>query len=677
MAEPKVLSWQCPPREATGEYRAGWIAELVQNGDKWVQSQPGLRNLTNDIQLLMGTGQERDLESNLLQPDIRTFVETITDLRQIATLGSKADQFKKNVALYNDVLRFIFWDSNFVWKTRKSLQYAMLGRGYTWLKYSRDHYGWGQARMVFDPLGPRELLPEQLPSDNDVQGSYAVTIVRPMPIAEAHARFPQFQRWLSPISRYDWKTYGTIGMARRFDFYDRFRFNNDNDNDWAERYCEVRYSFVRDLRINDTGHTQQMGVPGTTWGYTVPSLGDLLVTINPQNGMPESRKADLADCRMYPQLRLVITTPSCPVPLYDDTAFDWHGEMPVAQYDVNDWAWSALGYSAVQQVSGLERARRDRISDINTVLAVRKDPPMGHDVSTGVVRTQMEKLDLLHAQGIRIGGKGDPTKWIKSVLPESVDVDEKDFKGVELLSGSIKAALGLTDLSSMKELKGNMSDQSFDKFLENLGPMAKGIAVNMWIANSKIAQMLKYNIAQYLSVDDLMAMVGPEGVGLETFDNDPNSLVPSHLPGESTDGASRHTKQQRAKWFCEKLRVVNTPAQLLNVTHQQERMLYMYMLQQKVPISLESVMEKLGIQDYAVLHEKWREENLDEEVWKLEAQKTVLLKQKELGLEPPPQPQGGAGQGHGGGRKPTGAKPHHTEQKGAHGGQVRVVNSTS
>jgi hypothetical protein len=671
----KVFEWQCPAREASGEYKVGWISELVQNGDSWVQSQPGITNLNNDIRLLMGIGQERDLASNLLQPDIRTFVETITDLRQIATMGSKAKQWKKNVALYNDIFKFIFWDSQFVPMSRKALQWAVLGRGYKWQKFSRDKFGWGKSKIVFDPLGPREFLPEQIPANNDIQGCYAGTIVRPMGIAEAHARFPAFQQWLQPISRYDWKTYGTLGMARRFDFYDRFRFTGEDRNNWETRYCEIRYSFIRDLAVNKTGYMQQMGVDGATWGYQVPSLGDLLITTNPQNGLPQSRKAEIGDCRMYPQLRLVITSPSCPIPLYDDTSFDWHGEIPVTQHDVNDWVWSALGYSLVGLVKGLEVARRDRISDINTVLAVLKDPPLGHDVSTGVARTQMDKLDLLHAQGMRIGGKGDPSKWTRSLIPEGVKVEEADFKGVELLGGGIKATLGLTDLSSMREVKGNMSDDSMDKFLENLGPVAKGIALNQWVANSKDANMLKYNIAQYYSVQDLTDMVGPEGVGLETFDNDPNSLVPSHLPGEDSDKASNHSKMERAKWFCEKLKVINTPAQLLNITHQQERMLAMFFLQKNIPIDMAGTMEKVGVEDYDVRHEAWKQEQIADAEWKLDVQATLAKKTKALGLEPPPEE--GPGQGKGGGRPTSGKKSGHAEQKGSKSGNVRVVNSTS
>lgn len=672
----RTISWQAPPREAPDYQRAGFFADLTAQGDSWVQSQPGIANLSNDIQLLMGTGQDRDMPSNLLQPDIRSFVETITDLRQIATMGSKAEQSKKTVALYNDIFKFVFWDSLYVPNTRKALQWAMLGRGYKWQKFSRPWHGGGRAKVKFEALGPREFLPDQLPHNGDLDDAYAGTIVFPMGLAEAHARFPKFQQWLTPISQYSRTGVNvTPNMLRRYEFYDRWRFGGSNNSEWVDKHCEIRYHFIHDLRINDTGYTQQMGVDGTTWGYKVPTLGDLIVWTDPNTGLPRSRKADLEDCKMYPRLRLAITSPSCPVPLYDDTAFDWHAKIPVTQHDVNDWVWSPMGYSIVSGVKGLEVARRDRLSDINSVLAVRKDPPMGADVSTGVSRTQMDKLDLLHAQGVRVGGKGDPSKWTRSLLPDSMSVEEVDFKGVETLGGAIKAALGLTDIASMREVKGNMSDQAFDKMVENLGPVAKGIALNQWIANSKDANMLKYNIAQYFTVKMIMDMIGPEGVGVETFDNDPNSLVPSHLPGEDESNLSAHNRQERAHWFCERLKVINTPAQLLNVTHIQERMTQMLLLQQHIPVDVETTMEKIGVPDYAVRHEKWKEEQLEDAEWKLDVEAALARKTKALGLQPP-EPEG-QGQGKGGGRKQTGQKAQHPELKGSKSGQVRAVNASS
>jgi hypothetical protein len=674
--EEKTISWQAPPREAGGNQVAGFMNELVQQGDSWVQAQPGISNLENDIQLLMGTGQDRDMASNLLQPDIRSFVETITDLRQIATMGSKAKQNKKIVSLYNDIFKFVFWDSLYVPNTRKSLQWAIMGRGYKWQKFSRPWHGGGPAKIVFESLGPREFLPDQIPHNNDITDSYAGAIVVPMGLAEAHSRFPQFQRWLTPLSSYSKIGVGiNNNMIRRWEFYDRFRFGQQT-GDWINKFCEIRYHFIHDLRINDTGFTQTMGVKGSTWGYEVPTLGDLIVTTDPNSGLPRSRKAEIEDCRMYPRMRLVITSPSCPVPLYDDTAFDMHGIIPVTQHDVNDWPWASVGYSLVSGIRGLEVARRDRMSDINTVLAVKNDPPLGTDVSTGVSRTQMDKLDLLHAQGVRVGGKGDPSKWTRSLLPEGVKIDNTDYEGVKLLDGAVKAALGLSDIASLREVKGNMSDQSFDKFVENLGPVAKGIALNQWIANSKDAEMLKYNIAQYFTVQMITDMIGPEGVGVETYDNDPNSLVPSHLPGEDQSTLSAHSRLERARWFCERLKVINTPAQLLNVTHMQERMLNMFLIQQKLPVDMEGTMEKVGVPDYQVRHEAWKEEQIEDAIWKLEVEKTLQQKAKSLGMEQAPPPQS-PGQGKGGGRKQTGQKGQQPSMKGAKSGNVRVVNKSS
>jgi hypothetical protein len=174
-----------------------------------------------------------------------------------------------------------------------------------------------------------------------------------------------------------------------------------------------------------------------------------------------------------------------------------------------------------------------------------------------------------------------------------------------------------------------------------------------------------------------MDMIGPEGVGVETFDNDPNSLVPSHLPGEDDSNVSAHSRLERAKWYCDRLKVINTPAQLLNVTHIQERMLNMFMIQQKLPVDMETTMEKVGVPDYSVRHERWKEEQLADAEWKLEVEATLAKKTASLGLHPPDDGGGGPGQGKGGGRKQSGKKGMTPSQKGSQSGNVRVVNKSS
>lgn len=680
MADEREVEWQVPDHSRGGTYIAGWCSELVQSGERWLKGQRSIENVDDDVKVLMGLDQPNVVKSNELQTDIRTFVETISDLRQIGTYGSKAPQFEKNVRTYNDVTKHIFVDSKFVFQMRKTLQYSMLGRGYIWPKFTREDFGWGKGRMHFDALGPLQYLPEQLPLNNCIQDAYAGTAIIPMGIAEAHARFPKFQDKIQSIARYDWKSYGTLSMVDRLDFYNRSKFSDQPD--WDYKHTEFRYHWIRDLSINRSGRAIQMGQPGASWAYVVPAVGDLLVFNNPFNNLPESRKAKEEDCRIYPQLRLIITNPTVTETIYDGTAFDWHGRIPPIAVDVNDWAWSPIGYSLIRQVASLERARRRLVSGMSEVTQVRLDPPLGFDLQSGVSRAQLEKLNLLTASGFRIGTNGAPERALKSILPDSMQVTEQDYKHVELLDSRVKGTLGLMDITSLQELKAGIAESSFDKVLENLGPISKGIAANIAAANGEVCEQLKYSIPQYYTISELMSYIGPDGVSMQTFDFDPQSLVPSHMPGEDQKRPSAYSKRQRARWFCDRLAITSTASQLLNVTQQQERLMYMLFLQRGVPgISYSTIMEKLGVKDYGQVDgdtewERWRNEQIRNETLQIQMQILGAQMMQDAGIQPPGAPPG-PGQGKGGGRPNTDSADPKLEQRGSTTNNPRAIIATS
>lgn len=680
MIMPRVVEWQVPPYERGPAHVQGWVNELIQNGDKWLKGLKPFSKITEDVRVLMGTGADLSIGSNELQSDIRTFVETISDLRQIATYGG-ADQFRKNVETYNNVTKHIFVDSGFVAANRKALQYATIGRGYLWPHFQRTDYGWGKGKMVFDACGPLEVIPEQLPASNKIGESYAVSLLRPMPIAEAHARFWWAQEKIKTLARFDWKSYGTVSTANLLDFWDRWRFG-ETQSDWDQRYTLMRYTWVRDLRRNTGDYRMQMGPKDASWAYEVPYENELLVFNNPFNNLPQSRRALPEDCRMYPQLRLIITNPTMNETIYDGPAFDQHGMIPITSIDVNDWVWSPVGYSIVRLVSSMERARRGLVDKMGLVTNVNLDPPMGYDLHAGVKRDQTEKLNMLRSSGFRMGVNGDPKKALVSMLPESMRVEEAHFKQLHEYDGRIKSALGLSDLASLRDLKMNISSDSFDKVLENLGPISKGIALNIAESNGNIAQMLKFSIPQYFTTEELMSMVGMGGVSIETFDYKPNDLLPSHLPGEHPQKESAFSRRQRALWFADRVKVISTPSQLLNVTQQQERMLYMLFLQKGVPgISMSTIMEKLGVKNYGTVegdteYEKWKFEQVRDAKLKVEMQVMIAGILKDHGIEPP---QGGdhPGRGKGGGRPHSNAEPPKAEMRGSQGGDPRAIVSTS
>src|SRR5271157_347656 len=672
----KLQDWQVKPFESDAAECQSWVEEQIQDGDNWWQSQAVAKNAEANLQLLSADGPQK-LKSNNLKSDIRKFVETIADIREIATLGSGSEQFKSMVETYNKTFKHIYQDSQFARQSRQALQYAIpLARGYLWPRYIRKDFGWGTGKIEFRPLGPREVLPSQLPADNDIQGSYAVTIMDCLGIAEAHARFPHAQDDLFPVSL---TKPSSNGHVRRLEFWDRWKYGQENIN-WDQRYCEIRYTFVRDLRINKTGNMLPMGDKGTSWYYEVPSLNSLVVTTNPNNKLPESRKAKEEDCLIYPQLRLIISNPGMNKPLYDGPAFDWHGMMPPVAYEVDDWPWMAVGFSLLQDVAGIERAERGFIDLMYRVLRAKMNPPKGYDLNAGIPREDLKKFDWLEESGTTVGIDGKVQDALRSLLPDSVRVESTDFQMVEIMEKMRQKALGLNDIASLAQLKFNLSGEAMDKFLETIGPIAKGIAANMQVAQSKIAHMLKFMVGQYFTTSQLLSMIGPDGVSIQTFDFHPDSIIPSHLPSEEhlqkDKKESEVPQMERAKWFAKNLQVVSVPSQLLNVTQMQDQLKWLNFLQRGLPISFSTAFKKLGVENWgdtpgATEFEKYKHEQF--ELLEMKIKAAQVAQAEGMG-----EPGGDKGkQGKGGGRPPTARQAPKQETRGTKSGNLRVVTAQS
>jgi hypothetical protein len=85
------------------------------------------------------------------------------------------------------------------------------------------------------------------------------------------------------------------------------------------------------------------------------------------------------DCRVYPQLRLIITAAGVSTPMYDGPAYDWHGKIPIVPYVVDDVPWEQGGRSLVQDVGSIEETKRKLERKIDQVIEVTLNPPLGYD----------------------------------------------------------------------------------------------------------------------------------------------------------------------------------------------------------------------------------------------------------------------------------------------------------
>jgi hypothetical protein len=632
------------------------------------------------------------LITNELKYDIRKFCETLAEVREIAGYGSDIPAYKQFAEMLTKVSKCVYLESDFPFQILKVLQYAsVMGIGYLWPKVRADEYGYGERKMVFEALGLLDVVPVQIPRSNDVQDAYAVTIYDYMPIAEAHGRFPLFQSELQTVGP---RSYKTQVQAKRIDYAERYRYG-DQGRSFGNLYSEIRYTFVRDLRINNTGYELPMGDVGTTWFYKVPSIGQPIFG-GMRNGMPFMRPATVEDCRVYPNLRLIITSPGIDRPMYDGPAFDWDGKIPIIQYVVDDWAWEPLGRSLVGDVGSIESTTRKIERKIDQVITATLNPPMGYN-HTETGGPKIEHFDIFE-EDVRIGLDGKPRDVLQSVLPEEVRVSNEHFTFLKYLKECKQSQLGLTDLGNLQNMKANIANDTADKMLESIGPIAKGIAARIEKANKAIGYRMKFLILQWFNVSRIMEYVGPDNIAREVFDFNPDELVPSHLPDEMTNGMFPNTPSQydqltRARWFARQIRLVSVPSTLLRITQMQEQMKYLQLKRGNAPISWSTVMKKLDVQNYGEVpgnteHEKWFNEELETQKLKIIAAAQAAQLMKQLGIEPPQGGEGGkggkgggggggGGKGGGGGRPPSGSKSPKLRQKGAQGGNPRTVVSES
>lgn len=672
----KVSSWQAPSFTAPASERMGWIEENLEEGEGWLSGQKAYRNLSRNMRVFDAVFNDKTkstLITNELKYDIRKFVETLADMREIGTFGSDAPQYKPFAEMENKVVRSIYLESAFPLQLRKTLQYAtVMGRGYLWPKCTTRHYGFGDREIVFEPIGLLDLIPTQVPASNDVQDAYTNTIYEYMPIAEAHARFPQFQADLQPIERIK---FGSRVQGRRVDYAERFRYG-DEPRRFGSLYCEIRYTFIRDISVNTYGKELPMGEPGTSWFYKVPYIGqDIFGGF--RNGVATIRKATPKDCLIYPYLRLMISNRGMTQPMYDGPNFDWDGEMPAIQYDVDDMPWQGVGNSLVGDVESIETTIRKTERKMDQVITTTLNPPMGYD-RTATGGPKIENFDLFE-EDVRAGMDGKPEDVFHSLLPDSVKVDSVHFKWLEYLGAKRGKQLGLEDVGNLQNLKMNIASEQADKILEGIGPVGKGIASNVERGNAKVAQRVKFLIPEYYDTARIVSIIGPDNVVPQVFDFDPHSMIPSHMTDEYVDGSipegpSYYTQLERARFFAKNVRLISIPSTLLRVTQMQEQLKWLQLYRGGAPIAFADVAKKMDIDNYGevpgtTLRERYINEKKEDLL--LQAQAAQLAQQ--LGLGGPPDGGKGGGAKKKQGRPPSGHAAPQIKQKGD--GRTTVTES--
>jgi hypothetical protein len=700
------ISWQAPPFEAPDDIKLGFVRRAIDFGVQWNADHVDQRSVQKAIDILAGkTGGDvssrwSKLTTGDLKRAVTEIVETLADIRPFWGYNTDAKAFEDHANMMSKVAKAIYLDCFVDRALKDALQMAAATQcGFLHPVYSRSMYGAGEGEFKFMALGQPDILPVQLPRDRDYQRAYIVTLAIPFGVAEAHARFPDYQQFLTPFAK---KKYGRTKGGEDRRSYDQTRWKLHNMDSQLEQYTDVYYTYILDLRINygtldeqgkpivdaegnRVGKELDMGQPGTSWFYQVPYVGQQITRF--EDGRSVSRPATEDDCRVYPQRRLMI---SCDNALmYDGPAFDWHGMVPLVPFYFDKWAWGDAN-SLFDGTYPLQDAIDDLARSIYRVAMSRANPGKVYnvDITTGdkqgkLTSRQAEGLDPFDP-GVTWGIDGEIKEPVlKPPMPEwCYNVPEWVFKVIELLQNSIQRQLGLDQIKALEKLKSNIQDP--EKALDAEGPVVMGTSRSMEMGLRDMGNMVKYLILQYLTTPQIMQVVGAEGIPPEVFDYAPDKVIPSHLPGEQTispDGAavpSSADEFTRAKTFAKNLKYFITPHSLHYIAQNKFKLNLLAASGKGVVIDPETMAHAFEIPNWgsidgATVKEKvfeWAKEQLIEraEIAKLE---------KALGLAPPPEPGDKPGPKPGqGGRPATNKKEPKARQKGpASGGRVTVSTS--
>lgn len=684
-------AWQPPPdlKSENASARMGWIGDVVAAGESFNASLSNTKDQVRAIDMISGRtgsrlGQLRStLTLNRGKRALREVVANISDIRAIDGYSSDNPAFQDFLTMQNKVWKAVYFESKFPRAMKRCVQWLTAG-GYAFISpvYRNLRLSARSAKRIdFDVFNKNDVLTFQMPEDFDIQRAYAHTLIRFMPNFEAHAKFPKFQSQLRPVARRRYSgnvSKDRIGLAERFRMGD-----NPQQGTWSEQMNEIRFTHVNDLSINETKSPRPIGAPGAMESYIVPFIGQDLPTEYMLNGFRVTRKATEEDCYLYPNLRLLISQSGMKQPMYDGPGFDCHGMFPLARFSADEWPWEP-GYSLASDIFSVEETRQQFERGIDQTAKARFDPALIYDKNV-LPRKTAEQFDPYEERG-RLGLDGAATETaVRTALPqELLNVPTWGFDWMKHLDDSEDYMLGNNAMNNLAKAKLNSADgDAIERAMEEAGPIVKDISHGMEMPMQDIMDMCLSLVLQYYPPGRIMQYVGPDGVSRETFDLDPSSLAPSHMPGEDpANGPSVYTRMERIKMFTDNIHSTITPGSLHGVVQTAQKLLYLQIQRAGGMISSETVMKANDVPNWGTL-----DGNTELEKWKSEQEMKLMFAHRmqelqaglatdQLGAGAPPTPQGLPESKPQPGRPPSGQKaPHLLTKASAEGPRATISES--
>jgi hypothetical protein len=610
-----MSDYLAPRFTAKSDDKLGWLREATEEGEAFLKSQRSWRDVDKAIELIDGRGSDRlprnqsDLHINMTKRDVRESVATLANMRPLWGYKTDNSRFKQLTEILNKLLLAWYLGTFADRAVRKGLQWAAVGcAGYVSPGWQSDLWVTGRGDIALKDYGPRDVIPLQIGKDHDLQRAYAVTIRDETPFNQACAKFPTQIDLLDPDRNAPtWMRKG-IRRVQKFlsPVLQQFGAGGERSSDATVfPTVDIYRTYILDLTYNDGPNPIIMGEPGTNFAYSVPPIGsDIPTGVYDSAGHLTYRKATLEDALLFPIRRLIKWTNQGV--LYDNSAPDWHGKVPIVKFELDDWPWSYLGNSMAQDSDSIQRSANRLARAIDDSANARLDPAIQFD-ETLISQGLMDRFNP------RVGGQRIKTNMqmgegIKPVFnPAQYDVPQWTTAWVDSLWEKMHYLMGTRDIQAIAKARQLPAGDSLEKMMELAGPIVTDMSRNMERSMRDLGEMVKGDFMQYYDLKRRVQILGRDGVTEEDFDYDPGNMIPSHLPDEIArielkqmlpDAPSRASIVERAKAHINSCYFHITPNSLHQITQLTRKLLNIQLFKAGFPIDPWWVAESMDIPDF-------------------------------------------------------------------------------
>lgn len=661
--------YRIPVREAKDDVKLGWIRSAVEEGSNFLKGQIGWEDIDRGMDIIAGADEETvpstlsGVYSNRLKRQIREVVATMSNLRPLIGFTSDNEKFLAQ-ANANSKLMMGWWQGTFADRDiRSCMQWACgSGTGYVSPIWEPDFWVMGRGDVKLYSYGARDILPIQIGRDHDIQKAYAIIIQTELPIARAHAIWPEYADKLRPDRQASsWfnrsRKSGRRAIPRFFSPVYNALFGDKEDVSTSGPVIDLFNIYILDTTLNNSLKPVEMGDPGTKWHYQVPFMGQDIPMLKSPDGTWLNRKARREDCLLYPFRRLIVATNK--VVLSDNSSPFWHGKVPLVKFTVDDWPNQYLGFSLVRDGLPLQRSMTKLLRGIDDWAQKRVRPDVLYDANA-YDKSFMDQFDPRKpAQKIPVRNSLLAKPFEVVVYPDMPNWLLEHFK---ILQEELDHNLAVRDMTALARANQIPGAESIERLKEMMGPIVNDISRNQERSIWQLGEMVKTLFYEFYDTPRKVKLLGHQGLLEEDFTFTPDMLIPSGFAEDEKNPLNLLPfNVERAKRARDCCIFQITQGSTHQITQMAKKLLYLQLKRSNFKIDSQTLAEALDLPNWGALPgnpstilERWKAESqMDLE---LEAQKMAFIQELTGGQVP-----GGAGSGAGGknppGRQPSGQKP--------------------